>query len=548
MTIIDQLESLITPAVVGNDQSVAAISLLEQFYAILVSRLAIAEVYNQLQRNQTSIIEPDNSIFKQLWTESGQRELIISELAQTHHLDETETEHLVTQASHLGFGQLKNLANDQFLPAFLQSKQGAIRHYLPVWASEVISSPIVPLKPLTVIGNDVQEDGEQIVAIVEETLIVDNFNNSSFNNNNLDNDNLDTISTLNDTNIVELESAGAMPVIAIDKDDGVNTGTNDDGHDTAIFANASVNNPPAYANSKILATRRANKSSTNWLIPILLLIIALTALALLWFLVIQPKFAQPAVPVVVEPIVIKAPAPVAAALKPVQLNIAVDNSGSLYTCTANIGDINLQNNLRQVLNTSFGEQASICNFVVEQGVAIDLAGISIEKLTDILTLVRAIPFARLELQDNSMRLEAPDNMLLQQLATNMRSLLPTISVTTIEPAPLPNDVNNGMADTINNPDGTFNNNAGNNNTGFANNTDGMDPNYQPADDNTNDRVIPTAPVNNPNDANRRNNAFSNNQTSGSVSESEVDNLANTAIVAEPLRNARPVDNNLNSNN
>ena len=134
-------------------------------------------------------------------------------------------------------------------------------------------------------------------------------------------------------------------------------------------------------------------------------------------------------------------------------------------------------------------------------------------------------------------------MLLQQLATTMRSLLPTISITTIDPAPLPNDVNNTMADTINNSDGTVNNNSG-----FANNMNGMDSNYQLADDNTNDRVIPAAPLNNPNDANRRNNAFSDNQTSGSVSESEVDNLANTAIVAEPLRNARPVDNNLYLNN
>ena len=530
MTIIDQLESLITPAVVGNDQSVASISLLEQFYAILVSRLAIAEVYNQLQRNQTPIAKYDDSIFKQLWTESEQRELIISELAQTHYLDEIETEHLITQASHLGFGQLKNLANDQFLPAFLQSKQGAIRHYLPVWASEVIAAPVTPLKPLAILNNDkqldndVQEDGEQVVAIVEETLIVDSLND---------------INALNDTNIVNTESAGAMPVIAIHKDDGIN----DDSHDKALHTNESVNSPPAYANPNNLSTRQANKPNTNWLIPILLPIIALTALALLWFLVIQPKFAQPTVPVVVEPIVIEAPAPIAATLKPVQLNIAVDNSGSLYTCTATIGDTNLQNNLRQVLNTSFGEQASICNFVVEQGVAIDLAGISIEKLPDIFTLVRATPFARLELQDNNMRLEAPDNVLLQQLATTMRSLLPTISITTIDPAPLPNDVNNTMADTINNSDGTVNNNSG-----FANNMNGMDSNYQLADDNTNDRVIPAAPLNNPNDANRRNNAFSDNQTSGSVSESEVDNLANTAIVAEPLRNARPVDNNLNLNN
>ncbi len=557
MTIIDQLESLITPAILEDDSSVASISLLEQFYAILVSRLAVTDVYNQLQRNQASIATHNDNMLKQLWTESSERELIISELAQTHHLDELETEHLITNAAHLGFGQLKDLANDQFLPAFLQSKQAAVRHYLPVWSSEIIANPITPLEQIALLDNDKilnkdkqlgrdeylnvnqQENDEQVVAIVEETLIVDNIDN-------IDNINvLDDISTLNDT-----DNAVSIPVITIDRDDGISN----DSHDKAMLTSASIDSSPAYANSRNLPSTHANKSLNNWLIPILLVIIALAALALVWSLVIQPKFMQSAEPVIVEPVVIEDKAPIAAVLKPAQLTIAVDNSGSLYTCTATIGDINLQNSLRQALNTSFGEQANICQFIIEQGIATDLANISINSLPEILTLVRATPFARLELQDSSIRLEAPDSNLLQQLATNMRSLLPTTSVTTTDPTPLLNDANNPNSayneNDLNNPNGSFNND-----TGFNNN----DPNsnYQPPDDDTNDVVVPAPSPNNDsfsnsnsiNNSNNRNNAFSDrNQQSGPISESEVENLANTSIVAEPLRNARPVDRNITNNN
>ena len=565
MTIIDQLESLITPAIVGDDPSVASISLLEQFYAILVSRLAIADVYNQLQRNQASIAT-HNNMFEQFWTEPSERELIISELAQTHHLDELETEHLITNAAHLGFGQLKELANDQFLPAFLQSKQADIRHYLPVWASEIIANPITPIEQIALLDNDKKlnndkqlggnnsstldphENNERVVAIVEETLVVDGLN---------DINGIDDIKALDDVSIpngTDTENTMAMPVITIDKDDGISN----ESHDKAIPTNASANSSPAYASSKNLSSTHANKPSNNWLIPILLLIIALAALALLWSLVIQPKFMQPAEPVAIEPVVIETQAPIAAVLQPAQLIIAVDNSGSLYTCAATIGDANLQNSLRQALTTSFGEQANICEFIIEQGIATDLANININSLPEILTLVRATPFARLELQDSSIRLEAPNSNLLQQLATNMRSLLPTTSITTTDPTPLPNDVNNpNGANNLNNSNSNFNNGAG-----F--NTNDTNSNYQPTDDDTNDRIMPapssnndnfnnTNNVNNPNyansNANIRNNAFSErNQQSGPISESEVDNLANTSIVAEPLRNARPVDNNLNLNN
>ena len=58
MSIIDQLEQTVTPAVLGEQashQSVAYISLLEQFYAVLAARLAQPDIYSELLRSDETI-------------------------------------------------------------------------------------------------------------------------------------------------------------------------------------------------------------------------------------------------------------------------------------------------------------------------------------------------------------------------------------------------------------------------------------------------------------------------------------------------------------
>ena len=142
MTIIDQLENALTPALLGETNDVAAASLLEQFYALLIARLASADIYSQLLRNRALVVGSSNSLFEQLWPDMASRQFIIDELSITHHMDEITASQLITNAAHLGYQELQNLANNQFLPAYLQSQQAMIRHYLPVWASTVILAPM----------------------------------------------------------------------------------------------------------------------------------------------------------------------------------------------------------------------------------------------------------------------------------------------------------------------------------------------------------------------------------------------------------------------
>ena len=90
MSIIEQLEQSVTPAVLGNNSSVAHVSLLEQFYAILAARLALPEVYSQLLRSDSLMVTgsvTESPLFEQLWQAPSMRQTIIQELAATHHID-----------------------------------------------------------------------------------------------------------------------------------------------------------------------------------------------------------------------------------------------------------------------------------------------------------------------------------------------------------------------------------------------------------------------------------------------------------------------------
>ena len=210
----------------------------------------------------------------------------------------------------------------------------------------------------------------------------------------------------------------------------------------------------------------------------------------------------------------------------------VDNSGSLYNCSGSVGDVALQSLLQQTLNTSFGEQAGMCQLSVNEGVATSAANLPTESLPNVLTLLRSVPFARLQLQNDRITLEAPDAMQLERLMTDIRTLLPAMMIETTAPLPLPsnpNEMNNGVVE----QDGMATNNnqfenapTNNNANNSANNME-----YQASDDDTNDSVMP-APVRN-NNTNNPNNAPTG--SNGPISLSEVDDMANNVIVVEPAQ-------------
>lgn len=564
MTIIDQLDQTVTTAVLGDDNSVAHSSLLEQFYAILITRLAQPTVYSQLLRaDQDASVKLtlSSTNFEQIWETVSLRQLLIDELAATHHVDTPSTENLLINAAPLAYQELKILANGQFLPAFLQAQQSSVRPYLPVWAEEVIlpintAKTDVSLNEATFIGegktanDNANFDDIELRETSEQQLLADSLSNDPLTNTEVVND----TSSLNKQSLNK-QSPNEQPLLS----DATN----------AIHANPSEYYDEGTSDSR-MDVRTRNRQN-DLIVLVFILIGVLVAIGLAWALVIKPNYMTPAEPVVTSPVA-AAPIsePIAEVMSPAELSIGVDDSGSLYTCTATIGDAELQSALKQALNVSFGDQASICELTVQQGVASSLSDIDIGTLPNIFTLLRSVPFARLQLQDNSLSLEAPDEMMLQRLLADMRTLAPTIPVTSAAPLPLTNY--NGIADDINSDismmngrDNEFvNENMPTNNTydsSYPNDNNNLSRNqdYQESDDDTND-IVESAPLRNNNSDNSLNgslnkkaqnnfpNSTNNNHTfagsSGSMSAAEVDDLANTTFVAEKLRNERPIDKNL----
>ncbi len=495
MNIINQLEQTVTPAILGANDSVAHISLLEQFYAILVARLAISEVYTQLQRTE-SLIEPVASsvLFEQMWQQPSQRQRLVQELAAAHHIDEVTTEQLVVNATHLAYQELKNIANGQFLPAFLQTQQSAVRPYLPVWASAVVSPVIVVVTEQPALASDalIYHNNPQpdAAVMVEHALIAD-----------------------------------GVPVI-IDANDRY----------MPIASDAIHANPSEHYTSD---TRAAVRSRNDLLVPLLLLVGALLAIGLVWALFFKDTAAQPIEPIVVAPMVTE-PETVTPpqVLMPAQLMVGVDNSGNLYTCTATVGDTILQASLRQALMTSFGEQAGICEMTVQEGVATTLTHMDIETLPNILALMRNTPFSRLQLQNDSITLEAPDNILLQGLLVEVRSLVPTMMVTSVAPIAIAQPPANTYDETYHNSNdnnGNYNDNSatydGSNNSARSNN----DSAPVTSDNNIITNLSATHDYNNSGTVPENNQSA---QPSGLISPADADNLANPIMADRlPSKNA-----------
>ena len=195
----------------------------------------------------------------------------------------------------------------------------------------------------------------------------------------------------------------------------------------------------------------------------------------------------------------------------------------------------------QALTVSFGEQVSICNLTVTEGVATTVANIGIDILPDMLTLLRATPFARLQLQNDAICLSAPDVTLLQRLVTDIRALVPSMMVAAAEPIPLPDDNNASITDAEADNSEAM---SGRDDEFLDNNDNGDNTqNYQPSDENSDNTLIPP-PSRDIDQNSSMNNSSMNDNTrtapSGPISLSELDEMVNSSIVSEPAQGGRPV--------
>lgn len=485
MSLIDHLEHTISPAVLGDASSIAHISVLEQFYALMIARLAIPQAYSQFLGNQQRLDQAKVAVplFEQIWHADAKRTLMVEELALMHHLDAETIVQLLTNAAPLTYQALIDAAKGQFLPAYLQGVAPSVRPLLPVWAESVlVDTQASPVTAASHLPEPPSIDKAATPVMVQEDEV--------------------------NTDAVTDQTLAPAPISAKPSD---------------------YRTPDAYAQAQSapLPTRARNRRR-DLIVRLVLLIAALTALFLLWLLVIKPNQTAPAEPVVTAPQPVAAAPVVPPTLDPVELIVAIDDSGNLYTCSAAVGDTSAQAMLKQALTLSFGTQADICELSVMEGVATELP-MSAQSLSDAVMRLRSAPFARLHLQNGSIILEAPDAAQLQRLLSDMRALVPTVSVMAAAPLPLPQ------------PEVAMDDNQ----VGAPIPDDSAAQNFS-SDASDSQSTVATDAVPPPRRSDMTNQTRDQNEpaSSNNISNAEVDDLANSIIVAEELRGARPVDKNI----
>ncbi len=145
MDIISHLTRTVTPAVLGDDQSPAKQSLLEQFYAIFAARLADQDAYGRFANE--NIARDDQGFYDRVWTDGSHRDQISRELAAKHNVDATATRGLIAMAAPLAFHEIKSLAGSTPVPQFLNDNLSSYQHHIPAWASAVIPASMVAAAP-----------------------------------------------------------------------------------------------------------------------------------------------------------------------------------------------------------------------------------------------------------------------------------------------------------------------------------------------------------------------------------------------------------------
>ncbi len=141
MNIITHLHNRVTSIVHAEDKSPAKILLLEDFYSIVLTRMSDRKEYNTLT-NDDKMSGQKLTLYKLFhlvsWNDDNPAETIINNLVIEHDLNKNIVKSLLKEATPLIFSEIRNLANGQKTPEYLQSlltnPETSFVNYLPEWA------------------------------------------------------------------------------------------------------------------------------------------------------------------------------------------------------------------------------------------------------------------------------------------------------------------------------------------------------------------------------------------------------------------------------
>lgn len=143
MDIIGHLARTVTPAVLADNHNPQNESLLKQFYALFIAKLADQESFTRVGSQE--IHHDDLGLFDRLWTDEGQKNHIAEELAAHNNVDTISVKGLIASAAPLAFNEIKSLAGSVPIPQFLRDNLESYRNHIPTWATSVLPAGLLGL-------------------------------------------------------------------------------------------------------------------------------------------------------------------------------------------------------------------------------------------------------------------------------------------------------------------------------------------------------------------------------------------------------------------
>lgn len=119
---------------------------------------------------------------------------------------------------------------------------------------------------------------------------------------------------------------------------------------------------------------------------------------------------------------------------PSRLSMTVGQKGELYACHAELGSTAMSERLIALLQSNFA--STLCVIDIDESLSKDMVGF--DKLTSVLGVLKTAPFASLELQGNTMYINAQQPSDISRLVNDIGAMMAGVSV---QPAPILNATN-----------------------------------------------------------------------------------------------------------
>lgn len=178
MNIIDHLSKTVTPKVLSDANASSETSMLEQFYAIFLARLADDNTYAKL--GDGKLTATNAGLDAIVWNDTKDPQHVAEQLATNHGLEVDSVKQMMAASSPLVVEEVESLAGDKPVPTYLRELQkneannnAGFVDYIPNWALALLPAGLLGGAAATTTSAPVEEPAAQVAPEPAGTRISD---------------------------------------------------------------------------------------------------------------------------------------------------------------------------------------------------------------------------------------------------------------------------------------------------------------------------------------------------------------------------------------